>query len=137
MIDLGAFVGIGPLDACRALGLRVRNGARVDRAIIFCPFHNEKQPSCSLMIGANGSLRAHCFSCHATSDLFGLVAACRSLDVRNDFRGVVAEAARLFGVEVAEVNAHPRSSTRPMQDRVEVIAARWLTGSPWPSEEGR
>ena len=62
---------------------------------VCCPAQDENTPSCSLTVGADGTLRVRCFGCGWTADVFGLVAAVRGLDVKSDFVAVKLEASAL------------------------------------------
>jgi DNA primase len=59
-----------PFAAARLLGLKGRNEGVRFRAL--CVFHEEASPSMTLDVGAEGTLRAHCFACHTTADLLTL-----------------------------------------------------------------
>jgi hypothetical protein len=61
--------------------------------MVCCPWHTERTPSCSLTIGPDGTLRAHCFGCGQGGDVFSLAAAVFGLDVRADFARIVQELA--------------------------------------------
>ena len=59
-----------PFAAARLLGLKGhREGARFKA---LCLFHEETSPSMMLDVGKEGTLRAHCFGCRATADLYAL-----------------------------------------------------------------
>lgn len=93
-----------PLDVARRLGLL--DGAKWQAGgglLVRCPNgHDKRAPSCSLTVGADGTLRAHCFgACGLTGDVFTLVAASEGLDTRRDFRAVFLRAAELAGVEAS------------------------------------
>ena len=51
-----------------------------------------------ILVGPDGTLRAHCFACSAGGDAFSLIAAGLGLDVRTDFASVLAEAAARAGI---------------------------------------
>ena len=79
-----------------ALGLLDGAHRQARGAFIFCPWHAERTPSCSVRIGDAG-LVAHCFGCGQSADLFGFIAAVRGFDVQQDFWLVLKEAAELPG----------------------------------------
>lgn len=120
---------VGALGLTRGMR-RERSGVRV-----LCPVHKEREPSCSVTTGRDGTIRVHCWSCSWTGDVLHLVAAANDLDCRSDFRKVVAIAAELAGVSADQ---SPRSTTRsyrPVRDplvdlahRIDVVASDWLGG---------
>ncbi len=123
-----------PLQVVAVLGLtrgmrRERGGARV-----LCPVHKEREPSCSVSTGRDGTIRVHCWSCSWTGDVLHLTAAVHGLDCRTDFRKVVAIAADLAGVspdQSPKGTARSRTVRDPLVDlahRVDVAAADWLAG---------
>ena len=54
-------------------------------AIVLCPWHDERSPSCSVSRGRDGTVRVKCFGCGATGDALTLVAARHRLDLAGDF----------------------------------------------------
>ena len=103
-----------PQRVCSALGLL--DGYRPGRQaggglLIRCPSHRERTPSCSVTLGTDGTVRAHCFGCGWGGDVIALVAAARGLDVRRDFKLALREAAELAGLHI-EAGATPRGSRR-------------------------
>lgn len=97
----------GPFALLEALGVRYRREGRI--AKFACPWHDEKTPgACSLHVGPEGSLRAHCFGCGHTTDALGVVAAALGLSVDLEFPAVLEEAARVAGVGPADPNTPPR-----------------------------
>jgi hypothetical protein len=69
---------------------------------ILCPWHNEREPSCSVTVGRGGTLRAYCFSCGAVGDVFALLAVVHGLTLPGDFVEVLGMAADLAGVTIPE-----------------------------------
>lgn len=105
-----------PVAVAQALGLA--EGARRQRGglTILCPWHAERTPSCSLSTGQDGTLRAHCFGCGQSGDVFSLVAAVQGLNTRTDFVRVVRETAALFGLDgSAALSPSPRPPQPPRQ----------------------
>jgi len=107
-----------PRQVCTALGLL--DGYKPDRQaggglIIRCPSHNEKNPSCSVRRGRDGTLQVRCFSCDFKGDVFDLIAAAGGIDRRTNFPAVIQEAARLDGGYVvgSSSNNHPRPPPEP------------------------
>jgi len=88
-----------PVKLCAALGLVERWTQRQAGGVtIRCPWHDERNPSCSVTRAADGTVRARCFACGASGDALTLVARIHGLDVRRDFRGVLAVAATIAGM---------------------------------------
>jgi DNA primase len=104
-----------PSFVCAALGLDDGARAQPNGLMVCCPWHDDSNPSCSITIGADETLRAHCFACGHTADVLELIAKVRNLDIKKDFPGVLAAAARIaedFGA--GEVSATvPKSGTSP------------------------
>lgn len=83
---------------------------------VFCPVHSERTPSCSITVGREGTLSAHCFGCGWQGDLFALVAAVMGLDEKRDFREVMLATAELGGLnQIAdELRSDKPRAERPM-----------------------
>lgn len=87
---------------CAALGLS-RGAKRQARGLlVLCPWHLEKHASCSVTLGPDGTVRAHCFTCQVSGDALALIARVRELDIKTQFRDVLAEAARIAGSEPSD-----------------------------------
>jgi DNA primase len=84
---------------CAALGLLRGAKRQAHGLLVLCPWHHEKHASCSVTLAEDGTVRAHCFACQASGDALALIARVRELDVRRQFREVLAEAARIAGSE--------------------------------------
>lgn len=69
---------------------------------ILCPWHNEREPSCSVTVGRGGTLRAYCFSCGAVGDVFTLIAAVHGLTLPGGFPEAMGIAADMAGVVLPE-----------------------------------
>lgn len=70
-------------------------------ALICCPAHNERNPSCSVTLGPDGTIRVRCFACGFAGDALSLIAASHGLRTRgDDYRRVLALGADLAGVSV-------------------------------------
>jgi hypothetical protein len=89
---------IDPVRVCERLGLA--DGAKRQSAglSIRCPMHVERNPSCSVTRGPDGTLRVRCFGCYWSADVIGLVAAAHGLQSRRDFRQVLTAAADVGGL---------------------------------------
>ena len=85
-----------PFRVADQLGLEPRRSSR--GAMVRCPVHAEKTPSCSVTRGPDGTIRVRCFGCDWSGDVLHLVAAVHGLDPRRDFKAVLEAAARLAGV---------------------------------------
>jgi DNA primase len=105
---------VDPPCVAEALGL-AEGAARQARGItVRCPWHNERTPSCSITVGADGTLRAHCFGCGHGGDVLHLVAQVRGLDLRRDFMRVLDEAAQVAGVKLDDYRPSKRTQERPI-----------------------
>jgi DNA primase len=109
-----------PRDVCRRLGLdrraRPQGGGGLS---IFCPAHQERSPSCSITRGPDGTLRANCFGCGFTGDVFHLLAIVEHLSPDQDFPELLRRAAGLARVSLDRTAPSPRapSSVPPMPPR--------------------
>ncbi len=56
------------------LGLEDGSKSQAGGVIIRCPFHDERNASCSVTVGPDGTIRFRCHSCDATGDAFHLIA---------------------------------------------------------------
>lgn len=110
-----------PFAVARALGLDERAKRQPSGVLVLCPWHSERNPSCSLTVGDDGTVRAKCFSCGEGGDVFSIVAAAYGLDARRDFRTVAARTADLLGVRV---DAARPTRPRPPTPRAVQLAAR-------------
>lgn len=91
-----------------ALGLdRGAQRQRGDAMTVFCPWHKEKTPSCSITRGDDGTLRAHCFGCKTSGDVLSLIAAQRGFDIKTQFREVLEEAASIAGGDWPDLEPQP------------------------------
>jgi len=82
-------------------GLGLEKGAKRQprgAAMVCCPAHGDRTPSCSVRVGPDGTIQVKCFACDFGGDVLGLVAAVRGYDTRADFSAVLAEAAEIAGV---------------------------------------
>lgn len=84
---------------CAALGLSKGAKRQARGLLVLCPWHTEKHASCSVTLGPDGTVRAHCFTCQGSGDALALIACVRKLDIKTQFREVLAEAARIAGSE--------------------------------------
>lgn len=87
-----------PVDLCRRLGLDGKTKRQAGGVIICCPVHSEKDPSCSVTRGPDGTVRARCFSCGWCGDALSIIAAAAGLSAAGaDFQEVLARGAEVSG----------------------------------------
>lgn len=90
---------VDPWGLCEKLGLTRGAKRQAGRgALVCCPVHGERDPSCSVTVGPDGTIRVRCFACDFSGDALGLVAQVRGLSTRTAFAEVLAEAAELAGL---------------------------------------
>ena len=106
-----------PLAVIRALGLDKGAQRQAGGALVCCPAHGDRTPSCSVTRGPDGTVRVRCFGCDLAGDIFALVAAVRGLDAHRDFPSVLREAAELAGVELGDGRHHGRTGLEPVHER--------------------
>jgi len=89
-----------PTRLLEALGLLADPRGRQRQAsgwLVRCPVHEDRSPSCSVQ-ERKGVLLWKCHACDAGGDALSLIAAVRGLSIKQDFRAVLLEAARLGGL---------------------------------------
>lgn len=91
-------VAVNATQIVAKLGLAKHSKRHGNRVVILCPMHRERTPSCNVRLGQDGTLHVHCFGCGWSGDVFTLVATCRGLNLRSEFKEVLAESARLVGL---------------------------------------
>lgn len=102
-----------------ALGLKQDPRHRSQHsAKVLCPIHAERSASCSVTNGPDGTVRFRCFGCDASGDALTLIAAARSLNLKGQFREVLAAACEVGGLwsQLAELEGGtelPRGDTQP------------------------
>jgi len=97
---------------CASLGLSKGAKPQARGFLVLCPWHVEKHASCSVSLGQDGTVRVHCFTCQVSGDALTLIARVRELDVKTQFRDVLAEAARIAGSDPLErYEPEPERST--------------------------
>lgn len=65
--------------------------------LIRCPNHGEREASCGITHGPDGTLRSRCFACGWSADALGMIALAHALDVHSEFGEVIAIGAELGG----------------------------------------
>jgi len=86
-----------PRKLCAALRLLEGSKAQATGLSVRCPWHAEKDPSCSVTLGPDGTIRARCFGCDTRGDALSLISAVYGLDLRSDFREILAMGAEIGG----------------------------------------
>jgi hypothetical protein len=112
-----------PAKLCAALGLTEGSKRQARGLLIRCPFHGDRDPSCSVTVGPDGTIRVKCFSCDVGTDALGLIAQNLGVSTTRDFREVLAEGARIAGL--LELEAEIRDGrARPDRTRASAPAPR-------------
>lgn len=104
-----------PARIVAALGLGNQAKRQAAGLLIRCPAHNESTPSCSVTEGPDGTVRAKCFGCDWTADVFGLVAQVCDLSLSRDWPEVVARAAGYLGLDPTVAANQPIHRPEPKQ----------------------
>lgn len=86
-----------PHALCGAIGWLERSKRQSRGVLIRCPKHGEKNPSCSVTTGPDGTVRVRCFGCDWSGDALEMVALAFGLSTRTQFREVLAIGAELGG----------------------------------------
>jgi hypothetical protein len=137
---------VDPVKLCRDLGLAEKSKRQAGGLSIRCPVHNEKDPSCSVTRGPDGTIRVKCFGCAFATDALGLIAVARGLNVRSGFVEVLREGCRLAGrhdleealsgAPVAERTAQPVRAPEPEPEAerdyppADEVEALWAAAQP-------
>lgn len=87
-----------PRKLCESLGL-TKGAKRQSRGLLICcPVHGERNPSCSVTLGSDGTIRVKCFGCDFAGDALTIIAHMHGLSMgREDFGEVLAIGAELGG----------------------------------------
>lgn len=99
-----------PRELARVLGLEKGLQRQGRGVIVRCPAHDDKNASCSIHVGSDGTVACRCHACGWSADALGLVAKVNGLDTDRDFPRVKELAAQLAGVTL-----EPRQA--PAQER--------------------
>lgn len=88
-----------PHKLAAALGWLKGSKRQSGGIIVCCPSHGERNPSCSLTLGPDGTVRARCFACDWSADGLGCIALAHGLRLNRpgDFRTALAIAAEIGG----------------------------------------
>jgi hypothetical protein len=105
-----------PRKLCDALGLTKGADRQPGGGLtVCCPEHGDRTPSCSVSRGKDGTIRVHCFSCKWGGDALSLVASVHGLNLRNNFREVLLEAAQIAGLHDAVDELRGKVEWRPRE----------------------
>ena len=103
-----------PRQVCAKLGLKIEQRS-ASYCLVLCPSHSESSASCSVH-SRNGEVAVKCHGCQFSGDVFTLIAAVHGLDVRSDFKEVLAVGAELAGYrEQAEDLRQGRNPSTPVR----------------------
>lgn len=100
---------------CDALGLTQSPFLRQPRGLIVCcPWHEDRNPSCSVRREKDGTIAAVCFSCNGRGDALSLIGAVHGLSLKTSFKDVLRAGAEIAGLHdiIDALSANP-SGTRP------------------------
>ena len=114
-----------PVKLCNALGLSKGAKPQGGGLSICCPVHGERNPSCSVTRGPDGTVRVRCFGCDFSGDALHLVAIVHNLGLRSEFKQVLALGAELGGA-LALRDEILAGSRMPERERVAAPEARQI-----------
>lgn len=123
-----------PEHVCRRLGLEVKK-RQPGGVWIRCPdpTHDDRNPSCSVRRGPDGTLQIRCWSCGLAGDAYTLIGAVHSLDTRRDFvriKEIAAELAHYTPLNPPPVRHEARRSPPRYPPQVEVADLWDRCGAP-------
>jgi DNA primase len=95
---------VDPRRVLTELGLLKGALAQPHGYTVRCPAHGDSTPSCSVTVGADGTIRVRCFGCDLSGDVLTLIAAVEGLDLQGDFRAVLVRASELAGYDLARAD---------------------------------
>jgi hypothetical protein len=88
-----------PMRLVRVMGLEKGAKPQHGYVLVCCPAHGDRDPSCSISRGPDGTARARCFSCDWSADAIGVIAMVHGLSTRGDqFREVLIAGAEAAGL---------------------------------------
>lgn len=102
---------------CEQLGIAERAQKQRTGLIICCPAHGEKNPSCSVSLGPDGTIRVKCFSCQFSGDALTLIAKVHDMDLKRQFPEVLTMAAQLAGLGRLADELEKDGPAAPLPDR--------------------
>lgn len=108
-----------PLGLCQKLGLLEGSKRQAGGLSIRCPFHPDHDPSCSVIVGPDGTVQVKCHGCGQGGDGLTLVARIHNLQTTgSDFREVLALGAEYGGqlalAEEIRGKDGPRAPRQPL-----------------------
>lgn len=134
---------------CGALGWMAGAKPNGRGLAIRCPAHPDKDPSCGITHGEDGTLRARCHACGWSADALGMIAHADGLDTHSadDFREIMAHGAEIGGdlmladeirngrpvVDRKPVPLPPPEPPREYPDQTEVLNL-WSCAAPITSD---
>lgn len=126
-----------PMRLVQALGLHERAQRQARGLTIRCPWHRpDRNPSCSVIRADDGTIAVHCFSCGESGDALTLIAKVHGLDVRRDFRGVLAVAATIAGMHATAAELEQPWTPPTIDDaRFHAIATELVERCPFDRED--
>lgn len=101
-----------PLDLCAKLNLLEGHKRQSRGVLIRCPSHGEKNPSCSVTVSPENTIRVKCFACDFSGDALSLVAFMHNLSLSSDFVKVLDTGATLAGDHSLASEIRGESETR-------------------------
>ncbi len=124
-----------PRAACERLGLLEGSKSQGYAGLsVRCPWHGERNPSCSVTRGQDGTIRAKCFSCDSTGDLWGLTAAVTGEAPAS--RELLIAGAAIFGLEqLLDTDDRDRALKVPRAARQRLTASSLPPERSYPSPE--
>lgn len=132
-----------PAALCAKLGLLDGHKRQARGLLIRCFVHGERNPSCSVTTGTDGTIRVRCFGCDFSGDALTLIATRYSLSLSTDFREVLATGAELAGhrmladeirdgaarPERAPIRA-PEPQPEPEYPNLDEVRSLWAASTP-------
>ena len=88
-----------PLGLCERLNLMKGGKRQTGGVVIFCPFHDEKTPSCSVLTGPDKTVCFKCWGCQETGDALHLIAQVNGLSLSLNFVDVLKAGCELAGID--------------------------------------
>jgi hypothetical protein len=118
-----------PAQLIQALGLEYKRTSNT-RYQIRCPWHADRNPSCHVFVGGDGTVRVHCFSCGKTGNAITLARAVLGLGFRD---GLVWCARTANQYALADEIQGGRDAP-PLPERPKLPPPRPMVERPYPDE---
>lgn len=124
-----------PRAVVRLVGLADGAKPQPRGVIVRCPAHEDREPSCSVRTGADGTIAVKCHACGFSGDVLSLIAEVERLDIGRDFPKVLKRAGELAGLDPERQRAAPcRPPLPPPPPRafppVDEVRALWNACAP-------